>query len=79
MQERCNEAAAITLEVYVGRKRNAGQIVFIGTLLLREDTWGLNGSSGGVCWYRHRDGNYANLDVSVEASTSAPMGNDTYW
>lgn len=35
MQERRNEVAAITLQLYVGGRRNAGQIVFIHTAALR--------------------------------------------
>lgn len=75
MQERCNEVAAIMLELYVGSKRNAGRVVFIHTAALR-------GSLRVKLKQRESAGmdtETANLDMSVQTSLGALVGNYTYW
>lgn len=73
MQERCNEVAAIRLQLYVGGRRNAGQIVFIHAAALRGSLGAELKQQGDRC-YGDGDGNYTNLDASVQASTSALEG-----
>lgn len=73
MQERRNEVAAIRLQLYVGGRRNAGQIVFIHAAALRGSLGAELKQQGDRC-YGDGDGNYTNLDVSVQASTSALEG-----